>query len=141
MNYYVQNFSEVTNISYKVVLRKNENIFDMNVSSDVNEGNVTSLSASGEFKVCLQRKSLVENVTYICEFEHKLLYHDFHHGGSYNIHVLIKADFESIFVFVDEIVPPYKVSILWQLPQYFLLTAGEILFSLPNVQFTYTQVS
>ena len=44
-------------------------------------------------------------------------------------------------VFVEQIVPPYKVHILWQLPQYFLLTAAEILFSLPNVQFTYTQVS
>ena len=143
MNYYVQNFTPqvgANSVSYSLVLRKNEDMFHMNVSADVNEGSVTSLSTSGEFKVCLSQRNST-NVTYKCEFENKLLYHEFHHGGSYNIHVLIKADVESIFVFVDEIVPPYTVSILWQLPQYFLLTAGEILFSLTNVQFTYTQVS
>ena len=61
MNYYAQNFTEVgTNTSYSVVLRKNENMFYMNVSSDVNEGSVTSLSTSGEFKVCLSRKEYKE---------------------------------------------------------------------------------
>ena len=144
LSYFVHNFSALKDFTYDIVLRKNEDVLEVAVSSNVGESNVTSLKKSGDFKVCLYRQ---ENVSYICQFEnHRLLYHDFLHGGSYNVFVVVKnnADLDAFVdistALVDTIVPPYEVHILWQLPQYVLLTSGEVLFSIPNIQFVYTQV-
>ena len=145
LRYFVHNFSALKDFTYDIVLRKNEDVLEVAVSSNVGESNVTSLKKSGDFKVCLYRQ---ENVSYICQFEnHRLLYHDFLHGGSYNVFVVVKnnGDLDAVVdistALVDTIVPPYEVHILWQLPQYVLLTSGEVLFSIPNIQFVYTQVS
>ena len=137
LSYFVHNFSALKDLTYDIVLRKNEDVFEVAVSSNVGESNVTSLKKSGDFKVCIFTK---ENVSYICQYQnHRLVYHDFLHGGSYNVFVVVKNNAD-LDVFVDTIVPPYKVHILWQLPQYVLLTSGEVLFSIPNIQFVYTQV-
>ena len=36
---------------------------------------------------------------------------------------------------------PRKVSILWQIPQYFVITVGEVMFSITGYEFAYSQVS
>ena len=35
----------------------------------------------------------------------------------------------------------HKVSILWQIPQYFVITLGEVMFSITGYEFAYSQVS
>jgi dipeptide/tripeptide permease len=34
-----------------------------------------------------------------------------------------------------------NVHIAWQIPQYALMTAGEVMFSIPGIEFSYSQVS
>ncbi|XP_074070721.1 solute carrier family 15 member 2-like isoform X2 [Macrotis lagotis] len=36
-------------------------------------------------------------------------------------------------------IPANKVSVLWQMPQYVLITAGEVMFSVTSFEFTYTE--
>jgi solute carrier family 15 oligopeptide transporter 1 len=69
----------------------------------------------------------------------KRKYHDLKQGGSYNLYVNIESAV-SLKVFEVEVVPHNEIHMLWQLPQYFLLTIGEVMFSIPNLQFAYTQV-
>ena len=39
-----------------------------------------------------------------------------------------------------EYIPANKVSVAWQLPQYALVTAGEVMFSVTGLEFSYSQV-
>lgn len=39
------------------------------------------------------------------------------------------------------IVRPNSVNVLWQLPQYLVITMGEILFSVTGLEFSYSQAS
>jgi hypothetical protein len=39
------------------------------------------------------------------------------------------------------ITPPNSLHMLWQLPQYVLITAGEIMFSIPTLAFAFTEVT
>ena len=34
-----------------------------------------------------------------------------------------------------------QIHVLWQIPQYILLTAAEVMFSIPSMELAYTQVS
>ena len=38
-------------------------------------------------------------------------------------------------------VSPRSISMLWQIPQYVTMTAGEVLFSITGLEFAYSQVS
>lgn len=37
-------------------------------------------------------------------------------------------------------VSPKSISMLWQIPQYVTITAGEVLFSITGLEFAYSQV-
>lgn len=39
-----------------------------------------------------------------------------------------------------EVTPPNSVNILWLLPQYFVVTVGEVMFSVTGLTFSYSQV-
>ena len=55
-------------------------------------------------------------------------------GANYNI--LLSGD----EVLVHQVTPESSVSMFWQIPQYVIMTAGEILFSVSTMEFCYTQV-
>jgi hypothetical protein len=38
------------------------------------------------------------------------------------------------------ITPPNTLSMLWQIPQYLVITAGEIMFSITTLSFAFTEV-
>ena len=40
----------------------------------------------------------------------------------------------------DVVAEPNKIHMLWLLPQYIVLTAGEVLFSITSLSFSFTQV-
>ena len=42
-------------------------------------------------------------------------------------------------VSVASLVEPNTIHIFWLLPQYFVVTVGEILFSITSLEFAYTQ--
>jgi dipeptide/tripeptide permease len=42
---------------------------------------------------------------------------------------------------VIELISENSVSLLWQLPQYFCLTVGEVLFSVTGLEFSYSQAT
>ena len=55
-------------------------------------------------------------------------------GANYNILLLGEK------VVVHQVTPENSISMFWQLPQYFIMTMGEILFSVSTMEFCYTQV-
>ena len=55
-------------------------------------------------------------------------------GASYNIFLIGKET-----ITVTSIVEDNKVHIMWLLPQYIVVTVGEILFSITSMEFAYSQ--
>ena len=66
---------------------------------------------------------------------------NFNQGGSYTIFARVTAHNQLHVDYVDTVVKSNQVHVLWQIPQYILLTAAEVMFSIPSMQFAYTQVS
>ena len=69
-------------------------------------------------------------------------------GGSANLvwalmnSVRINTDLTfQIEVFVQTVLPDNAVHMFWLLPQYILLTMGEIMFSITSLAFAFTQVT
>uniref|UniRef100_A0A8C9R719 Solute carrier family 15 member 2 n=1 Tax=Scleropages formosus TaxID=113540 RepID=A0A8C9R719_SCLFO len=58
-------------------------------------------------------------------------------GASYS--VILKTNLQGIEVFKMEDVHANNVSIAWQVPQYALITAGEVMFSITGLEFSYSQ--
>jgi len=55
-------------------------------------------------------------------------------GASYNIFVTEQDRFEPMMVVEDN-----QIHIMWLLPQYTIVTIGEILFSITSLEFAYSQ--
>ena len=63
--------------------------------------------------------------------------HTFKVGASYNI--FLTGDDDNYSMTPDMIVEDNKVHIMWLLPQYTIVTVGEILFSITSMEFAYSQ--
>ncbi|NWV03291.1 S15A1 protein, partial [Ptilonorhynchus violaceus] len=59
-------------------------------------------------------------------------------GGAYTISLDDCTNY-SLNVTYYEDIPPSTVHMAWQIPQYFLLTCGEIMFSVTGLEFSYSQ--
>ncbi|XP_014252305.1 peptide transporter family 1-like isoform X2 [Cimex lectularius] len=57
-------------------------------------------------------------------------------GGVYT---LLLNDLKDINFSLFVVTEPYKMNMLWQLPQYIVITAAEIMFSITGLQFCFTQ--
>lgn len=65
-----------------------------------------------------------------------------HMGGQYLITVSTRSKNDSeVLATTESLVSYNRVSILWQIPQYVILTAGEVLFSITGLEFAYTEAS
>jgi len=70
---------------------------------------------------------------------------EYKYGGSYNLYLTVAGegtedDPFKLFVDVEDVIEANDVHMLWLLPQYIILTAGEVLFSITSVAFSFTQV-
>ncbi|KAM9039581.1 solute carrier family 15 member 2 [Sarcophilus harrisii] len=59
-------------------------------------------------------------------------------GAAYTV-VIINSSDQGLRVWKTEDIPANQISIAWQLPQYALVTAGEIMFSITGLEFSYSQ--
>ncbi|XP_006162428.1 solute carrier family 15 member 2 [Tupaia chinensis] len=59
-------------------------------------------------------------------------------GAAY-LFVITNSTNKGLQVWKMEDIPANKVSIAWQLPQYALVTAGEVMFSVTGLEFSYSQ--
>ena len=68
-------------------------------------------------------------------------YFDYSYGGCYNLYLQrLPQPNDTLIVDVEEVTVPNTVHMFWLLPQYVVLTAGEVLFSITSLAFAYTQV-
>jgi len=63
---------------------------------------------------------------------------EFKQGGNYNILVSGVKGAGNIIT-VDKVTPENTFSMFWQLPQYLIMTGGEVLFSITTMEFCFTQ--
>ncbi|KAF1624947.1 Solute carrier family 15 member 1, partial [Eudyptes chrysocome] len=59
-------------------------------------------------------------------------------GSAYTI-VINKCTGENLDVTYSEDIPPNTVHMAWQIPQYFILTCAEVVFSVTGLEFSYSQ--
>ncbi|XP_029461071.1 solute carrier family 15 member 2 isoform X2 [Rhinatrema bivittatum] len=59
-------------------------------------------------------------------------------GGSYTV-IIEKVSGQNVLIQKSEDIPANKVHIAWQIPQYVLMSAGEVIFSVTGLEFSYSQ--
>uniref|UniRef100_A0A8R1J180 Uncharacterized protein n=1 Tax=Caenorhabditis japonica TaxID=281687 RepID=A0A8R1J180_CAEJA len=63
-------------------------------------------------------------------------------GGVYQVTVATKSKQDTeLLATTETLVKHNDVSILWQIPQYVIITAGEVLFSVTGLEFAYSEAS
>ena len=75
----------------------------------------------GDYAMYLNEKLIKEDISLL-------------QGANYNLLLLGER------VVAHQVTPENSISMFWQLPQYFIMTMGEILFSVSTMEFCYTQV-
>eukprot|EP00095_Tigriopus_kingsejongensis_P000412 maker-scaffold19_size710362-snap-gene-5.13 protein:Tk00412 transcript:maker-scaffold19_size710362-snap-gene-5.13-mRNA-1 annotation:"peptide transporter family 1-like isoform x2" len=71
--------------------------------------------------------------------EGETAYYNFKYGGTFNLFVTEEGDDNEIHLDIEIVTPPNSIHMLWLLPQYIILTAGEVLFSITSLAFAFTQ--
>ncbi|NXX96720.1 S15A1 protein, partial [Centropus bengalensis] len=103
---------------------------------DTSFGALTSLSGSNynlfpggrKYYVAVTRNSMT------CSFTSKSL----GFGSAYTI-IINECSEQTSDVTYSEDIPPNTVHMAWQLPQYFILTCAEVVFSVTGLEFSYSQ--
>uniref|UniRef100_A0A672U7Q0 Solute carrier family 15 member 1 n=1 Tax=Strigops habroptila TaxID=2489341 RepID=A0A672U7Q0_STRHB len=106
---------------------------DINITmEDVSFGIVTSLSASNYASFSGGRKDKITATrnSATCSFTSKA----FGFGSAYTIIIN-----EVSCQLYSEDIPPNTVHMAWQIPQYFILTCAEVVFSVTGLEFSYSQ--
>jgi len=95
-----------------------------NVGSDLDFGDteVDQVPAVGQYQVFF-------NDVYINAIV------DLKQGANYNIQVIGSQN----ITLLHQVTGPNTVSMFWQIPQYIIMTAGEVLFSITTMEFCFTQ--
>eukprot|EP00794_Sanderia_malayensis_P017454 gene17454-19200_t len=63
----------------------------------------------------------------------------FSSGGIYTVVIQSNANKDKLVILNYADVSPRPISILWQIPQYIIITSGEVLFSITGLEFAYSQ--
>lgn len=58
-------------------------------------------------------------------------------GGVYTLQAYVSEDL--VETHLSTVTPPNSIHILWLIPQYIILTTGEVLFSVTGLEFAFTQ--
>ncbi|NXY43523.1 S15A1 protein, partial [Ceuthmochares aereus] len=103
---------------------------------DTHFGELTSLSVSNYETFPGGRTYNVEVIRNLvpCSFTSKAL----GFGSAYTI-VINECSEQTSDVTYSEDIPPNTVHMAWQIPQYFILTCGEVVFSVTGLEFSYSQ--
>ncbi|XP_045458412.1 peptide transporter family 1-like [Melitaea cinxia] len=101
-----------------------------------NKGNTTTLSIAGDDTTQKTTAKgtydvLVNSLVVLPEFK-------FQAGAVYTI-IIHQSENGSYMSDVVTITPPNTVHILWLIPQYVIMTMGEVMFSVTGLQFSFTQ--
>ncbi|XP_010084527.1 PREDICTED: solute carrier family 15 member 1-like, partial [Pterocles gutturalis] len=59
-------------------------------------------------------------------------------GSAYTI-IINECSGDTLTVTYSEDIPPNTVHMAWQIPQYFILTCAEVVFSVTGLEFSYSQ--
>ncbi|XP_053934812.1 solute carrier family 15 member 1 [Cuculus canorus] len=111
--------------------------YTVNVTmGDTSFGELTSLSSSDYNIFQGGRKYNVEVIrnSVPCSFTSNAL----GFGSAYTI-VINECSEQTSDVTYSEDIPPNTVHMAWQIPQYFILTCGEVVFSVTGLEFSYSQ--
>ncbi|XP_059676868.1 solute carrier family 15 member 1 [Gavia stellata] len=103
---------------------------------DTSFGALTPLSASNYslFPGGRNNKIMVTGNSIHCSVTSKA----FGFGSAYTI-VINKCSGDALDVIYSEDIPPNTVHMAWQIPQYFILTCAEVVFSVTGLEFSYSQ--
>ncbi|KAM4683487.1 solute carrier family 15 member 1 [Amazona ochrocephala] len=110
---------------------------DINITmEDTSFGTVMSLSASNYASFSGGRKDIIKATTNstTCSVTSKV----FGFGSAYTI-IINECTDDNLGIIYSEDIAPNTVHMAWQIPQYFLLTCAEVVFSVTGLEFSYSQ--
>ncbi|NWH73048.1 S15A1 protein, partial [Piaya cayana] len=96
--------------------------------TSLSDSDYKTFSGGRTYNVAVMRNSVP------CSFTSKPL----GFGSAYTI-VINECSEQTSDVVYSEDIPPNTVHMAWQIPQYFILTCGEVVFSVTGLEFSYSQ--
>ncbi|XP_061217105.1 solute carrier family 15 member 1 [Neopsephotus bourkii] len=110
---------------------------DINITmEDTSFGTVMSLSASNYSSFSGGRKDKIKATrnSSTCSVTSKV----FGFGSAYTI-IINECTSDNLGILYSEDIAPNTVHMAWQIPQYFILTCAEVVFSVTGLEFSYSQ--